>query len=183
MNRIIIIGNSGSGKTWLGKKLASVLGIQHISLDNIFWEPGGYNHKRSDFDVEADIKNIQRSESWVTEGVFGHLVEPITAFADTLIYINLPWNECKNNLLNRGSESSGQLKPKKTEESFKSLLKWASEYETRDSKSSKGSHSLLFERFSGQKYLVFNRNEIEQLIEKCALHVKGFKPLKIGEDK
>jgi adenylate kinase family enzyme len=167
MNKIIIIGNSGSGKTWLGKRLASVLGISHISLDNIFWDPGGYNRKRNDFDVEADIKRIQSSESWIAEGVFGHLIEPLTALAETLIYINLSWGECRNNLLDRGSESSRQLDPRKAEENFQSLLEWASEYETRDSKASKRYHNFLFESFSGQKHIVSNRDEVDQLIEIC----------------
>lgn len=166
MNKIIIIGNSGSGKTWLGKKLAAVLGISHISLDNIFWAPGGYNRKRNEADVEADIKRIQNSRTWIAEGVFGHIVEPLTVFADTLIYINLSMDECRNNLLNRGSESSRQLDPKKAEENFQSLLKWASEYEVRDSKASKRYHSCLFEGFSGQRHMISSRSEINALLEK-----------------
>ena len=166
MNKIIIMGNSGSGKTWMGKRLASVLGISHISLDNIFWEPGGYNRKRNDFDVEADLKSIQSSESWIVEGVFGHLIEPLTTFAETLIYITLPWGECRNNLLNRGSESCRQLDPIKAEENFQSLLVWASEYETRKSKASKRYHNFLFDSFSGQKHMVSSRNEINELLEK-----------------
>jgi len=172
MNKIIIIGNSGSGKTWLGNRLSSILGIPHILLDNIFWEPGGYNIKRSESDVEVGIKSIQNAECWVSEGVFGHLVEPLIAFADTLIYINLPWGECRNNLIKRGSESSRQLEPKRAEENFQSLLKWASEYEVRDSKASKGFHNLLFEKFSRQKYMLINREEMDQLIEKYANHKK-----------
>jgi adenylate kinase family enzyme len=167
MNKIIIIGNSGSGKTWLGKKLASILGLSHISLDSIFWEPGGHNRKRIDSDVETDIKRIQTTDSWIIEGVFGHLVEPLIAFADTLIYINLSWDDCRYNLLNRGSESSRQLASKRAEENFQSLLIWASEYETRDSKASKKYHNYLFESFSRQKHMVFNRDEIDQLIEIC----------------
>lgn len=167
MKKILIIGNSGSGKTWLGNRLASILGIPYISLDNIFWEPGGYNRKRIESDVEADIKRIQHSKCWVSEGVFGHLVEQLSAFAETLIYINLPWSECRNNLIKRGSESSRQLGPKKAEENFQALLKWASEYEARDSKASERFHNFLFENFSGQKHMVINREDIDQLIEKC----------------
>jgi len=167
MKKIIIIGNSGSGENWLGKKLASVLDISHISLDNIFWEPGGYNRKRNESDVEADIYKIQHSVTWIVEGVFGHIVEPLIDFADTLIYVNLSWDECRNNLLNRGSESSKQLEPKKYKENFQALLKWASEYEVRDSKASKKLHNLLFENFSRQKHMVINRLGIDQLIEKC----------------
>ena len=150
MNRIIIIGNSGSGKTWLGKKLATLIRIPYIALDGIFWEPGGYNIQRKDVDVEADFRKIQKSQYWVVEGVFGHLVDHLISFGDTLIYLDLPWEECKKNLLIRGSESSKQLDRKKAEDNFQELLKWASEYGIRDSKASKKYHNWLFETFSGR---------------------------------
>ncbi len=46
--KILILGNSGSGKSWLGEKLASALDVQHIEMDRIFWEPGSSNIKRDD---------------------------------------------------------------------------------------------------------------------------------------
>jgi adenylate kinase family enzyme len=52
---MIIVGNSGSGKTWLAKKLAKVEGCQVIHLDNIFWEPGGFDRKRSPEEVAKMI--------------------------------------------------------------------------------------------------------------------------------
>ncbi len=167
MKKIIVIGNSGSGKTWLGKKLATILRIPHIELDGIFWEPGGYNKKRMGEEVEADIKRIQESKCWVVEGVFGHLVDNFLSFADILIHLDLPWEECEKNLLIRGSESSKQLDHKKAEENFQALLEWASEYDTRNSKASKNYHSSLFNCFSGKKHRVCNRDEINQLLNKC----------------
>jgi len=122
VNKIIIVGNSGSGKTWMSERMARLLGIRHITLDVIFWEAGGYNRKRDAHEIQADLKEIQNSSTWLVEGVFGHLVDVLMAFTDTLIYMDLPWEECKKNLLSRGSESSRQLDPKKAEENFHALL-------------------------------------------------------------
>ncbi len=99
MNKIIIIGNSGSGKTWLGKRTARHFGIHHIALDVVYWEVGGYNRKRDAREIQADLKKIQNSGTWVVEGIFGHLVDEFMAFAEALIYMDLPWEECKKNLL------------------------------------------------------------------------------------
>lgn len=167
MKKILVIGNSGSGKTWLGKKLATILSIPHVELDKIFWEPGSHNKKRMDEVVEADIKRIQGSRSWVVEGVFGHLVDHFVFIADTLVHLDLPWEECERNLLIRGSESSKQLDHKKAEENFQVLLEWASEYDTRDSKASEKYHCALFDCFSGKKHRVYNRDEINQLLKHC----------------
>ena len=166
--KIIIIGNSGSGKTWLATRIAVIFGMPHIALDDIFWEPGGYNLKRKDLEIETDLKRIQESKFWVVEGVFGHLVDQLVSFGDMLIYLNLPWEECRKNLLNRGSESSRQLDPRKAEENFNALLEWASKYGNRSGKASKRYHRLLFNGFWGEKYRVCNRDEIDQLLEKIS---------------
>jgi len=154
--------------------MAAVLRIPHISLDRIFWEPGGYNRKRTDLEIKTDLESIQASESWLAEGVFGHLVDPLVPFAEVLIHIDLPWEECRSNLLNRGSESSRQLDPIKVEENFQALLRWASAYETRDSKASKKYHNLLFGCFIGERHMVRSRGEAQVLMEK----IKGNKKVK-----
>jgi adenylate kinase family enzyme len=165
INKIIIIGNSGSGKTWLGERMARLLGIRHIALDDIFWEAGGYNRKRDAHEVETGLKKIQNSGTWLVEGVFGQLADVLMAFADILIYMDLPCEECKKNLLSRGSESSRQLDPKKAEENFNALLEWAEAYETRDSKASKMYHDFLFVSFSGEKFRICSRDDAEQLLK------------------
>ena len=44
-NRILIIGNSGSGKSWLASQLSEKLQYKTIHFDKHFWEPGGFNKK------------------------------------------------------------------------------------------------------------------------------------------
>ena len=145
--------------------MATGLNIPHISLDEIFWEPGGYNMKRNDVDVEADIKKIQDSKSWVVEGVFGHLMDHLVSFADTFIHLDLPWAECKQNLLIRGSKSSKQLDRNKAKKNFQALLEWASQYDTRKSKASKNYHSSLFDNFEGETYRICNRGEVYRVLK------------------
>jgi adenylate kinase family enzyme len=166
MKKIIIIGNSGSGKTWLGQNMATLPKIPCVSLDHIFWEPGGYNQQREDPQVEADLEKILNLDTWLVEGVFGHLVDGLIAFADTLVYIDLPWPECEKNLKDRGSESSKQLDPIEAEENFQTLLEWALVYDVRESKASKKYHDFLYKGFMGDKYKLYSRNEMDQLLEK-----------------
>jgi dephospho-CoA kinase len=40
MQRISIVGNSGSGKTTVARQLAAILDVPHIELDAIFHQPG-----------------------------------------------------------------------------------------------------------------------------------------------
>ncbi|MEZ4601185.1 MAG: hypothetical protein R2940_15455 [Syntrophotaleaceae bacterium] len=164
MNKVIIIGNSGSGKTWLGRRAAAALEIPYVALDAIFWEPGGYNRSRSLYECEARLREIQDSPGWLVEGVFGHLADALVSFADTLIFMDLSWEECRENLEKRGSESSQQLDPVSAERNFRSLLEWASCYAVRDSRASRKYHRLLFDNFQGTKYRLANREEVVRLL-------------------
>jgi adenylate kinase family enzyme len=168
MNRIVITGNSGSGKTWLGNRISIVLAIPCIALDKVFWEPGGYNIKRSDPDIEAELKQIQSCSSWVVEGVFGSLIDELISYADTVVFLDLSWEECKTNLVARGSESSKQLDRRRAEENFQVLIEWASAYYIRDSKASNKYHTFLFDTFGGNKYRVSSRDEIMLLWQTIA---------------
>jgi adenylate kinase family enzyme len=44
--RAVIIGNNGSGKTWLVTRMATRHRASVFHMDNLFWEPGGFDKKR-----------------------------------------------------------------------------------------------------------------------------------------
>jgi adenylate kinase family enzyme len=67
--RMIIIGNSGSGKTWLAKKLANHTHSPVIHLDHIFWEPGGFDQKRAPGAMVDMINDAKAGESWIAKWV------------------------------------------------------------------------------------------------------------------
>ena len=73
LNRIIIIGNCGSGKTYLAGALASSFDIPVINLDNIYFISGTVFQKRSANEIVVAIRKIQNKKKWVVEGVYGDL--------------------------------------------------------------------------------------------------------------
>ncbi|MFA7258266.1 MAG: AAA family ATPase, partial [Aeromonas bestiarum] len=92
MKRILIIGNSGSGKSWLAAQLAEQLTIREVNLDTIVWQPGGFNQKRSQDEIDLAIKALAQEPSWVVEGVFGAPAEQLLAAADLLLFLDLDWS-------------------------------------------------------------------------------------------
>jgi adenylate kinase family enzyme len=148
--RTIIVGNSGSGKTWLATRLAMGSGTPVFHLDDLFWEPGGFDKKRSAEEVKRLIAESKSAASWFVEGVFGELAERYSDEADLLIWLDIPWNICKARLLARGSESKRHLGREQSEEGLKRLIGWASHYyDRRDLRSFTGHRSLL-EKFPGK---------------------------------
>lgn len=165
MDRIVIIGNSGSGKTYLGRALGNHFGCPLIHLDALFWEPGGFNLRRSREIVYAEIENLRKTRNWIVEGVFGELAEEFCAHADYLIWLDQGWETCSKSLLQRGSESSKQLDKQSAEENFQKLLKWASEYWQRQGPSSFHGHRLLFEEFRGDKICLQSRKAVNDFMD------------------
>ncbi|HIF9210669.1 TPA: AAA family ATPase [Photobacterium damselae] len=164
MDKVIIIGNSGSGKSWLSARLSTLLNVKEINLDSIVWEPGGYNKKRSQKSIDHELTQLESEPSWVVEGVFGALAEKLISSADTLIFLDIDWPVCKQSLLSRGSESSKQLDSELAEKNFKELLKWAFEYNSRVSKNSHSYHSQLFDQFVGTKLRFSTREEVDSFV-------------------
>ena len=86
--RIVIIGDSCSGKTTLGKKIAAELSVKHVELDSLFWEP---NWKEAEIDVfKSRIDKALSTDSWVVDGNFAKAREVIWNRAELVIWLDLP---------------------------------------------------------------------------------------------
>ena len=167
MNKILIFGNSGSGKSWLSGELSKRTKLLEVNLDSVFWLPGGYSEKRSQEAIDQRINEIKSNDNWVVEGVFGNLIEKFIPTASEIMFLDLPWNECNMNLINRGSESSKQLNQDLAEKNFKALVTWASEYKNRSSKASYSFHNQLFQSFQRKKHRLKNREEMNLYLSKA----------------
>ena len=67
--KIHIIGCSGTGKTYLAKKLSNKYNIPHYDLDNIYWDNSSekYQIKTEVEKREILFTNILEKDSWIKE--------------------------------------------------------------------------------------------------------------------
>ena len=160
MNRAIIIGNSGSGKSYLAAGLGTRLALPVIDLDDLFWEPGGYINKRSATLVDRDIENIRHTHQWIVEGVFGEMAGRFVDRADLLIWLDMDWDYCRRNILDRGGAGYAES----LDERLESLVTWASHYWTRDDARSHTGHKKLFGDFPRHKMILRSRAEVDHIL-------------------
>lgn len=150
--RLIIIGNSGSGKSTLAEHVGMALQLPTHDLDLLHWYTDGL--KREEVEAKALVAQIAAGAGWVIEGVYGWLAEVALARATTLLWLDLPWAECREGLLRRG------LRRGMTPSDQDALLTWAGAYWTRTTPSSSAGHDRLYRAFGGDKARLRTRGEV-----------------------
>ncbi|MEV5751328.1 hypothetical protein AB0L00_26195 [Actinoallomurus sp. NPDC052308] len=87
MNRVLIAGISGAGKTTLARKLSERYGLPRYELDALHHGPGWV--PRPEF--ESDVKEFSAQDRWVTEDQYHRaLGDLLWDRADTVIWLDLP---------------------------------------------------------------------------------------------
>ncbi|WKJ90401.1 hypothetical protein QZJ86_20715 [Methylomonas montana] len=158
--RTVIIGNSGSGKTWLAKRLAEKKATPMVHLDDIFWLPGGFNEMRDPAEVSRIIDTASATKNWIVEGVYGNLAQQFLPSASTLIWLELPWVVCQQRLALRGLESKAHMGREQSEAGLRELVQWAENYSSRQGSSGHAAHLSLFESFNGQRLRLCSESQV-----------------------
>ena len=152
MERIVIFGNSGSGKSSLAKALASLHQAQHLDLDLIAWEadqPG----VRAAFEESrhALMRFIEESNSWVIEGCYSDLLKEAASYCTEMIFLNPGIEACVENCRARPWEPHKYPSREAQDANLRMLIEWIREYETREDEFSMREHRKLFDEHEGRK--------------------------------
>ena len=92
MRRVLIIGNSGGGKSTLARRLGEKLGLAVVHLDVLFWMPGWVEREEADF--RGAVAEALAAPAWICDGNFGSTWDIRMPLADTIIWIDQPRHVC-----------------------------------------------------------------------------------------
>ncbi|MGH8883764.1 MAG: topology modulation protein [Egibacteraceae bacterium] len=99
MERIVIIGCGGSGKSHLGRQLGAQLGIPVTHLDTRYYD-GHWNPLPQERFAELQRELVARPR-WIIEGNYASTLPIRLAAADTVIFCDLPALVCLWGILER----------------------------------------------------------------------------------
>lgn len=92
MQRALIIGSSGAGKSIFARKLAEVTGLPLVYLDLLWHRADKTTVPREEFD--AALRQILARERWIIDGNFQRTLEMRLRRCDTVFLFDLPVAEC-----------------------------------------------------------------------------------------
>lgn len=137
MQRVMIIGGSGSGKSTVARKLGDITGLPVVHIDKIHWLPGWV--ERPEAERYELIRDIVATEQWIFDGNYSSTFELRTARADTIIFLDISTARRVARVLWRTVTSYGRTRPDMTQDCPERLdsnfvnfiVKWVARYHSR----------------------------------------------------
>jgi len=109
MERIMIIGCCGAGKSTLSKKLGKLTGLEVIHLDQYYWKS---NWTESEVDEwTSEVKKLAEKPRWIIDGNYGGTMDIRIKRADTIIYLDFPTIQCLWRITKRILKYKGKVRP------------------------------------------------------------------------
>lgn len=150
--RLLIMGNSGSGKSCRARALAAQHGLVHLDLDTIVWEPGKIAVPRTPEQVRAELLAfVAGNDAWVAEGCYGDLVKAALPYCSKLVFMNPGREVCLENNRRRPWEPHKYDSMEAQQSKLGFLLDWVNGYYERDDAMSYACHRRVFDGFDGNK--------------------------------
>ncbi len=87
MQRVLIVGPGGAGKSWLAKRIAARTGLPLVHLDREFWHPGWVETAKPVW--RARVQALAAGERWVMDGNYGGTLALRMERADTIIFLDV----------------------------------------------------------------------------------------------
>ncbi len=109
MERMIIIGCGGAGKSTLARRLGEKLSIPVVHLDKLFWKPGWVESTPEEFD--GLLARELAKPRWIMDGNYNRTMPERLKYCDTIIYLDFSRFACLMGVCKRVVTTYGKVRP------------------------------------------------------------------------
>lgn len=133
MQKVLVIGSSGAGKSVFARRLAVRTGLPLIHLDAIYWKPGWVKTPKEAWARTVD--ELLARDRWVMDGNYAGTLDRRLAACDTVVFLDLPRSVCLWRAVKRRVTFRGSARPDMTpgcrERLTWQFIRWIWEYPRR----------------------------------------------------
>lgn len=164
MERIVIIGCGGAGKSTLARQLSEKLNLPVVHLDKLWWKPGWVESTPEEFDGKLAVE-LEKPQ-WIMDGNFDRTIPARIAKCDTIIYLDFSRFACLLGVLKRVMTTHGKVRPDMGEgcpERFDlDFLKWVWDF---NKNKREKNYRLLNEAEGKQTIVLKNRRMVKRFLQ------------------
>ena len=99
MQKVIVIGCPGSGKSTFSKALHQKTTLPLVHLDNLFWNANKTTVEKSVF-LEK-LSHVLAQEQWIIDGNYASTMERRLQACDTVFFLDYPMEICLHGIAER----------------------------------------------------------------------------------
>ena len=167
MERIIIMGCGGAGKSTLARQLGQKLGLPVVHLDKLFWKPSWISLTQEEFDIVH--REAIAQEKWIMDGNFNRTLPERVERCDAIIYLDFSRVACLMGVAKRVLTTYGKVRPDMGEGCPERIdwdfLKWVWNF----NKNKRESNYRLLNEAKGKETIVLkNRRAVKKFLEQIS---------------
>ena len=163
LERIIIIGCGGAGKSTLARQLGEKTGLPVVHLDKLFWHPGWVESSKEE--IDAKIMQAISEPRWILDGNYNRTLPKRLEKCDTVIYLDFSRFACLMGVARRILTTYGTVRPDMGEgcpERFDwEFLQWVWNF---NKNKRKKYYDLLSAQTGKEIYILKNRREVKRFL-------------------
>ena len=152
MQRIVVIGCPGSGKSTLSRELHSKTGIPLFHLDMMYWNADKTTVEKRIF-LER-LYSVLEKDEWIIDGNYTSTMELRIAACDTVLFLDYPLDICLAGIRERRGKQRSDMPWIETEEDAE-FIEFIKSYNEKQ----RPRVIELFEKFSDKNIIVLKSRE------------------------
>ena len=164
MERVLIIGCGGAGKSTLARALGEKTGLPVVHLDKLFWKPGWVETPREEFD--RILRREMAQPRWIMDGNYHRTLPERIGYCDTVIYLDFNRFTCLLGVARRVITTYGHVRPDMGEGCPKRVdwdfVKWVWNFNKHNRKRY---HHTLSQAENTNVYILKNRRQLRSFLD------------------
>ena len=159
MQKVIVIGCPGSGKSTFSKALHDATGLPLYHLDMMYWNADGTKVPKYTFLVR--LHQALEKESWIIDGNYGSTMELRIQFCDTVFFLDYPLDICIDGIKSRKGKERTDTPCIMPEDEDSEFIEFINNYNS----VSRPAVMELLRKYSHKRIIIFkNRNEADEFL-------------------
>jgi adenylate kinase family enzyme len=109
VQRVLVIGSGGSGKSALATRIGARTGLPVVHLDQLYWKPGWVATPADEW--TRTVTELAARPAWVMDGNYGGTLDVRMAACDAIVFLDVPRFRCLWRVIRRRVRYRGRSRP------------------------------------------------------------------------